>query len=118
MTGGGDINENLTAGNFSRAAAALRHTRTSSAAVAPPCISSGSEAALAAVGIALAAVELAAPGIWPWASLPEAKKVEALSVAAGGQDSNERATKLQKLDPTQMQFLVMKLAEEAQAGRA
>ena len=118
MTGGGDINENLTAGNFSRAAAALRHTRTSSAAVAPLCISSGSEAALAAVGIALAAVDLAAPGIWPWGGLPEAKKVEALSVAAGGQDSNERAAKLQKLDPTQMQFLVMKLAEEAQAGRA
>ena len=50
--------------------------------------------------------------------MPEAKKAEALSVADEGQGDNERAAKIQKLDHSQMQFLVMKLTEGAPAGRA
>ena len=118
LASGGDISGDLTAGNFSGTAAALRHARTSPGLVSPLCIQSGSEAALAAVGIALAAIDLTEPGMWPWANLPDAEKAEALQVASE-LDENGRAAKLQKISTRQMQFLVMKLTEGgAPAGRA
>ena len=116
MSAAGDLSPDFTEAKFTTALGALRHARGSPGPISEACLSSGSEAAIAAAAIAIAAVDTAAPSVWPWARLKRGAKQEALDFRLE-QDESGRASKVQKMTREQVNFLVMNFvtAEPAEA---
>ena len=116
MSAAGDLSPDFTEAKFTTALGALRHARGSPGPISEACLSSGSEAAIAAAAIAIAAVDTATPSMWPWARLKRVAKQEALDFRLE-QDESGRASKVQKMTREQVNFLVMNFvtAEPAEA---